>query len=194
MKTLTLLLLIITAQQTIAQDAHRDAPRLTFKDLRGRSVRLGDYRGKVVLLNFWATWCAPCRAESPDLVRLQRDYGARGLQVIGVTYPPETRAAVRSFARRYKINYPIVAGTRATKSLFMASETLPATVVIDREGRVRTVIEGILLPEEFDEKIKPLLDVPDVKGGARQKVRAQIGAKVPAHHADSSFSRRDVVR
>jgi thiol-disulfide isomerase/thioredoxin len=162
MKFLTLLLLIVS-QQINAQDKPKDAPHLTLKDLRGRAVRLEDYRGKVVLLNFWATWCAPCRAETPDLVKLQREYGAQGLRVIGVTYPPESRAAVRRFVRRFKIGYPIIVGTRATKSLFIEGETLPSSVVIDREGKVRAVIEGILLPEEFDEKIKPLLEKPNAK-------------------------------
>lgn len=162
MKTLALLLLLVAAQQA-APEQPRPAPALTLRDLRGRAVRLSDYRGKVVLLNFWATWCAPCRAESPDLVKLQRDYAGRGLQVVGITYPPESRAAVRRFVRSFKLNYPVLAGTRATKSLFVASQTLPFTVVIDREGRVRATVEGILLPEEFEEKIKPLLDEPQTE-------------------------------
>ena len=72
---------------------------LTLKDIEGRDVRLSSYRGKVVLVNFWATWCPPCRKEVPDLIKLQRDYGSRGLQVIGITYPPEELAEVRRFVR-----------------------------------------------------------------------------------------------
>src|SRR5678816_745699 len=64
------------------------APQLELKDLNGRTVRLSDYKGKVVLINFWATWCPPCRAEMPDLVRLQREHANQGLQIIGITYPP----------------------------------------------------------------------------------------------------------
>jgi hypothetical protein len=94
----------------------------------------------------------------PDLVKTQQEYGARGLQVIGVTYPPETIRAVRRFTRRLRINYPVALGTKETKRLFDEGETLPLTVIIDREGRVRGRIEGILLPEEFDEKIRPLLE------------------------------------
>ena len=133
------------------------APPLALKDLRGRTHRLDDYKGKVVLLNFWATWCPPCRAEVPDLVKWQREYGKQGLQVIGVTYPPTNLADVRRFLRRHKISYPVLLGARETKTLFMQGETLPVTVVIDREGNVREHIEGILLPEEFEEKIRPLL-------------------------------------
>jgi thiol-disulfide isomerase/thioredoxin len=135
----------------------KHAPPLTLKSLEGRAVRLTGFRGKVVLLNFWATWCPPCRAEMPDLVKMQRDYAKQGLQVIGVTYPPETRAEVRRFARSLGVNYPIAIGTKATKSLFSETETLPVTIVIDRDGNIRDTIEGILLPEEFEQKIKPLL-------------------------------------
>lgn len=130
---------------------------VVLKDLNGRTVRLTDFKGKVVLLNFWATWCPPCRAETPDLVKWQREYGVRDLQVIGVTYPPTNRREVRRFVRELKVNYPILLGHKETKALFDSGETLPFSVVIDREGKVRENIEGILLPEEFDEKVKPLL-------------------------------------
>lgn len=131
---------------------------LNFKDIHGRYVRLSDYRGKVVLVNFWATWCPPCKAEIPDLIRLQREYGSAGLQVIGVTYPPQDLATVRRFVRSVKMNYPVGLGTKKTKLLFTQSETLPMTIVIGKDGRVRDIIDGILLPEEFEQKIKPLLN------------------------------------
>ncbi len=130
---------------------------LTLRDINGRRIRLHDYRGKVVLINFWATWCPPCRAEIPDLIRMQREYRSRGLQVIGVTYPPQKLATVRRFIRRAKVNYPIALGAKDTKSIFTSSETLPLTIVIGTDGSVRDIIEGILLPEEFEQKIKPLL-------------------------------------
>ncbi|HEV7376792.1 MAG TPA: TlpA disulfide reductase family protein [Pyrinomonadaceae bacterium] len=134
-----------------------NAPALTLKDLRGRTVRLSDYRGKVVLLNFWATWCPPCRAEMPALIKWQQQYRGKGLQVIGITYPPTERSEVRRFIRSIKVNYPILLGATKTKTLFDSGETLPITVVIDREGNIRERIEGILLDEEFEQKVRPLL-------------------------------------
>jgi cytochrome c biogenesis protein CcmG, thiol:disulfide interchange protein DsbE len=140
---------------TLGQDSR--PAQLTLKDIHGRYIRLSDYRGKVVLVNFWATWCPPCRVEIPDLIKLQRDYRNRGLQVIGVTYPPQKLAEVRRFVRRAKVNYPVGLGTKNKKLLFTPSETLPMTIVIGTDGRIRDIIEGILLPEEFEQKIKPLL-------------------------------------
>ena len=141
---------LVVRQETIA-------PQFTLTDVNGRTVRLSDYHGKVVLINFWATWCPPCRAEMPDLVRLQREHGKEGLQIIGITYPPQKKTRVRTFARSVKVNYPIILGTRQIKARFSSDETLPLTVVINRDGKVSDIISGILLREEFDEKIKPLL-------------------------------------
>src|SRR4028118_720475 len=143
--------LVASSHSALGQGVN--APSLTLKSIEGRTVRLNDYRGKVVLINFWATWGPPCRAEIPDLVRLQREYGKDGLQIIGVTYPPEQPEHVRKFTRRLKVNYPIVLGTRATKAGFSPDETLPLTVIIDREGKIRGTIAGIVLPEEFNVKI-----------------------------------------
>ncbi len=149
--------LLLTMAAPVALGQNRPAPPLTLRDLRGCPVRLSDYRGKVVLLNFWATWCPPCRAEMPDLVKWQREYRSKGLQVLGVTYPPTNRSEVRRFVRSLRVNYPVVLGAKETKALFDTGETLPVTVVIDQEGNVRELIEGILLPEEFEQKVKPLL-------------------------------------
>ncbi|HEX8186149.1 MAG TPA: TlpA disulfide reductase family protein [Blastocatellia bacterium] len=133
------------------------APAFSLKDLRGRSVRLDDQKGRVLLINFWATWCAPCLAEMPDLVKLQKEYGPRGLQIIGITYPPVDRAGVRRMVRRLKINYTILFGSDKTAKDYDVGEVLPATIVVDREGKIRARILGILESEEFDEKVKPLL-------------------------------------
>jgi len=148
---------ILTAATVARGQDVKKVPPLKLRDLRGRVVRLSDYKGKVMLLNFWATWCPPCRAEMPDLVKMQREYGSRGLQIVGITYPPETVGRVRRFARRLKVNYPIALGTQQTKANFTDDNTLPLTVIIDREGTIRGLIAGILLPEEFEQQVKPLL-------------------------------------
>lgn len=133
-------------------------PSFALRDLRGRTVKLESFRGKVVLLNFWATWCPPCRAEIPDLVALQTKYGEKGLQIVGVTCPPYTRAEVSKFVKRAKVTYPILFGAKGLAAKLTATDTLPVTLVLDRNGRVHATIEGTLTPEEVDEKILPLLD------------------------------------
>lgn len=152
---ISLLLLLISG---LARAQTTRAPIMVVRDINGRSFSLSDYQGKVVLLNFWATWCPPCRAEVPELIRLQKIYRGRGLQVIGVTYPPQTLTEVRRFVRRAKVNYPVGLGTKEIRSLFTPSDTLPMTIVIGKDGTVRDIIEGILLPQEFEQKIKPLLE------------------------------------
>ena len=155
LKLITSCLVLLLPVAAWAQNSK--APELKLRDIKGRQFRLSDYRGKVVLINFWATWCPPCRMEVPDLVKLQRDYRSHGLRVIGITYPPQTFMEVHRFVRKAKINYPIALGTKETRMLFTSSETLPLTIVIGRDGSVQEIIEGILLPEEIEQKIKPLL-------------------------------------
>ena len=151
--------ILLTAFSLLAsgQEGNPSSHQLVLKDINGRTLRLSDYKGKVVLLNFWATWCAPCRAEMPDLVKWQRQYKSRGLQVIGITYPPEELAEVREFTESIKVNYPVVMGSEETKARFDKGDVLPMTVVIDRQGKVREVIRGILFPDEFEQQIKPLI-------------------------------------
>ena len=92
--------------------------------------------------------------------RRQRFAGKeQGLQIVGITYPPETLSEVREYVKNARVNYPIAIRTKATKAMFTESETLPITVVIDRDGNVREIVEGLLYSDEFDEKVKPLINI-----------------------------------
>jgi thiol-disulfide isomerase/thioredoxin len=167
MTRLIILALCLLAQPIVAADQTASAqetstqttiaPAFALKDLRGRSVRSDDLKGKVLVINFWATWCVPCLAEMPYLVKLQKEYGPRGLQIVGITFPPTDRAKARRMVKRLKVNYTILFGSDKTASDYDAGEVLPTTVIVDREGRIRARILGILEPEEFDEKVKPLM-------------------------------------
>lgn len=139
-------------------------PDISLEDLKGKTVKIQDFKGKIVLLNFWAMWCPPCRAEIPELIKWQKEYENQGLQIVGITYPPTNRVKIRRFVSRNKINYPILFGSKKTKAVFDSGETMPLTVVIDRDGNIKEIVEGIIFAEEFDEKVKPLLEsVPEKK-------------------------------
>lgn len=134
-----------------------EATGWTLKNLEGKPVKLSDFKGKVVLLNFWATWCPPCREEIPDLVSLQKQYASQGLVVLGISMDEGGPARVASFAKKYEINYPIVLGDEKTSAAYGGIQVLPTTFVIDRKGRI---VDGLLGGSDragFEDKIKPLL-------------------------------------
>ena len=143
-------------QQTDGEAAA--APAFRLSNLKGSTNRLSDYKGKVVLINLWATWCAPCLVEMPELVKLQKQHASNGLQILGVTYPDEPRTSVRRLAQKFKLNYPVLLGTTELLEAYDIGEVLPVTVVVDREGKIRARILGILEPEDFKDKVAPLLE------------------------------------
>jgi thiol-disulfide isomerase/thioredoxin len=178
MKKILLIALLLLVCVSIRAQSSPTAPALNLKDIHGRRLRSSDYKGKVVLVNFWATWCQPCRKEIPDLIKLQRAYRNKGLQVVGITYPPERVSRVMRFMRKLRMNYPVALGTGATKSLFTLSGTLPVTVVIGRDGNVRDVIEGIMYSDEFDQKIKPLLSGEPARSETELRVTEGRAARI----------------
>ncbi len=127
-----------------ADDATR--PALEWSDLRGRTVSLDDYRGRIVVLNFWATWCAPCREEMPDLARIQKDYAVFGVQVVGAAADgAEQAGAVLEYARAGRVNFPVLLGATTEQMQALGlGVALPATVVIDEDGHVVVRTDGII--------------------------------------------------
>ncbi|MFN2480217.1 MAG: cytochrome c biogenesis protein CcdA [Pyrinomonadaceae bacterium] len=134
----------------------KPAPEIALKTLDGQPFSLASLRGRVVLLNFWATWCVPCRAEIPDLGALQRDLGARGLTVVGVS-ADDTPEDVRDFQRAIPQDYTVLLGTADAKSSY-GVVGLPKTFVIDRAGRIRQTLIGERKRAQFEAEILPLLE------------------------------------
>jgi cytochrome c biogenesis protein CcmG/thiol:disulfide interchange protein DsbE len=118
----------------------RAAPDFSRMDLNHGQVNLAAYRGKVVLLNFWATWCSPCLIEMPHFVAWQQAYGQRGLQVIGVSMDDDAQP-VRTAYQRYRLNYPVVMGDEKLGELYGGIFGLPVTFLIDRTGKIRFMHE-----------------------------------------------------
>ena len=132
------------------------APAWQLKGLDGRLVKSSDFAGKVVILDFWATWCAPCQAEIPGFVELQREYGDRGLAVVGVSVDDQGSQVVEDFATRMGINYPVVLGDLGLMKDF-GGTAIPTTVVLDRSGNIVARHIGLTSKETFENEIKPLL-------------------------------------
>ena len=132
------------------------APDVRFTKLDGSPFRLQDLRGRVVVLNFWATWCVPCRSEIPSLSAMQKDMDAQGLSIVGVSYD-DTADLIQEFQKDIPQSYQIVLGGREVGSELPASP-LPTTYIIDRQGRIRDKLIGERSRAAFESVIKPLLE------------------------------------
>lgn len=137
---------------------HR-APNFSRTDLDHRQIDLADYRGKVVLLNFWATWCGPCLTEMPRFVAWQREYGGHGLQVIGVSMDDDAQP-VRAAYRKYRLNYPVVMGEEKLGELYGGVLGLPVTFLIDAKGKIRFEYQGATDLNTIQNEIRGLLQSP----------------------------------
>jgi len=135
------------------------APDVEFQALDGKPFHLASLRGRVVLLNFWATWCVPCRAEIPEFNVIQRELEPKGLSVVGVSVSPvDTADAIRSFQKDVKQEYTVIRGAEEIGAKFGNGPGLPVTYVLDREGRIRQKFIGPQTRASFEAAIKPLLD------------------------------------
>lgn len=120
-------------------------------------VKSSEFDGKVVLLNFWATWCPPCKVEIAGFVELQKKYGERGLVVVGVSVDEEGPAVLKPFIKQLRMNYPVVMADAKIVQDFGGIEILPTTFIIDRNGNVITGYAGFIPKETFETEITPLL-------------------------------------
>jgi thiol-disulfide isomerase/thioredoxin len=134
------------------------APGFKAKDLNGNDINLQSFKGKVVLLNFWATWCGPCRAEIPDLVHLQTVYKER-LQIIGMAVDVEDESELRSVVKKESINYPIVVTTPEVRMAYGGITALPTVFVVNPEGKVVQKHVGLFNPVLYETEVRALLDL-----------------------------------
>jgi cytochrome c biogenesis protein CcmG/thiol:disulfide interchange protein DsbE len=123
----------------------------------GAPVSLADYRGKVVLLNFWATWCGPCKIEIPWLVEFQRTYKDRGFTVVGLSLDEDGWDAVKPYAQRRKINYPTALASEEVRLLYGGVEHLPTSFLIDPQGRIAATHVGLVSKSTYQSAIEALL-------------------------------------
>ncbi len=140
---------------TSTDGSQSKAPDFTLPGIGKTTVRLSDYKGKVIILDFWATWCPPCRAEIPGFIKLQEKYGDR-LQIIGVSVDQNGPAAVEPFARKYGINYPIAYADGRVVQAYGGITGIPTTFVIDPDFKIRRKYVGYQSLEVFERDIQAL--------------------------------------
>jgi thiol-disulfide isomerase/thioredoxin len=145
-------LIVLAAALAVSADTKAD---LNLQDAGGHKVRLRDFRGKPVVLNFWATWCEPCNAEMPMLVDLEKQYAARGVQFIGASLDePKTRSRIPAFIAEHRVEFPVWVGASSDDlDRLRLGNAVPATAFLDAEGRIVARILGQARPEEVKERL-----------------------------------------
>jgi cytochrome c biogenesis protein CcmG/thiol:disulfide interchange protein DsbE len=142
--------------QSTEAKSRKAAPEFALKDAQSAPVKLSDYRGKVVLLNFWATWCHGCKLEIPWFMEFEKKYKGGGLEVIGVAMDDDGWKSVKPYAEEKKMNYAVVTGDEDLGKLY-GLDSMPMTVLIDREGRIAATYSGMVDREKCESEIRMLL-------------------------------------
>lgn len=133
------------------------APEFSLKDSNGTPVKLSDYRGKVVLLNFWATWCGPCKIEIPWFIEFEQKFKDQGFAVLGVSMDEDGWDAVKPYLSSHKVNYRVLLGDDMVGSLYGGIDSLPTTFMVDRDGRVASVHIGLVGKRDYESEIAKLV-------------------------------------
>lgn len=136
----------------------RMAADFTLNDASGQTIKLSEFRGKVVLLNFWATWCAPCKQEIPWFVEFQQSHQQRGFAVLGVSMDEDGWHSVKPYIDEKRVNYPVMIGNDEVAKLFGGLDSIPLTLIIDRSGRIAAIHAGLCRKDEYESDIKAVLN------------------------------------
>ena len=136
----------------------KPAPDFTLLTPEGKTMKLSDFHGKAILLNFWATWCEPCKVEMPWFVDLQKKYGPQGLQVLGVAMDDASPNAISSFAQKMGVNYPILVGKEEVGAQYGGIDYLPSTFYLSRDGKVIDHVFGLASRSEIEANIEKALN------------------------------------
>lgn len=153
---LALSILLVGCTKTVESE-DKKAPNFSLQDINGKTVRFSDYENKVVILNFFATWCPPCRSEIPDFIELMKEYGDKGFVIIGIAINRGSIDELRDFASEFSINYPVLIDDGLVSEEYGHVSSIPTTFVIDKERNIVQKIIGAGSKAEFEKIIRPLL-------------------------------------
>lgn len=166
------------ASQVKPATDRKPAPEFALKDADGKTVRLEDYKGKVVLLDFFATWCGPCKIEIPWFMEMERKNKDKGFSVLGVSMDDEGWEVVKPFLAEMGVNYRVVIGNDATAQIYGGVDALPTTFLIDRNAKIAAVHIGLASKKVFEDGIQQLLQDPG--GIIKDQADASRGMALPA--------------
>lgn len=150
--------LILSFGKGLSSQSQEQAPDFKISDLEGKIHTLSDYRGKILLINFWATWCPPCRAEIPDFIEVYAAEKNNGLALLGLSVDDLSASELLTFVRRFKINYPIALATPEIIRQFQPGQYIPTTIFIDKNGQIRHKHVGLLDKKTLLEYFRKLKD------------------------------------
>jgi peroxiredoxin len=145
------------SSQSKLKMAPQKAPNFSLKTANGKTIELSKLKGKVVVVNFWATWCPPCRAEIPGFVDLYKKYKSKGVEIVGISLDQEGWDAVNPFLQKNNINYPIVVGNEELSNSYGSIEAIPTTFIIDKKGYIAEHHVGYFEKEKLEKALKSLL-------------------------------------
>ena len=143
-----------------SENERKGSPDFSLKDTTGATVKLSQYKGKVVVLNFWATWCGPCKIEIPWFMDFEKTYKDRDFAVLGISMDEEGWDAVKPYIDEHKMNYRVLLGNDQVSQLFGSIDSLPTTLVIDRAGRIANMHIGLVAKSTYVKEIEELLGAP----------------------------------